>query len=276
MSVKKLLLSTLIISYIFLNDCTSHKKEVINIKTNAKENTIQPNKNLENKISLNSPKIVMETANNNAYLLYNIKNRSNLQSEEYLKNKISQFIKYSEHVYVEKDTDNTIFYKVQELTLGQLQRIYLMYEYLNDTACLQEMGKIIDDDVADKYAEHGGIVLFDKKKINFKTFESYETRIPGHNRFYGPPEATFTTPSIAKFHLHAEDYDEGDSANPSSIDFILSDGITDLDNEAHDFLITPLKRGTFNVDYYGRDISQKFFTKALDLGNFSYDTTSIK
>lgn len=276
MLVKKMLFSSLIISSLFLHDCKDNKKEIIYAEDNIKEITIKPENNLEKIIITSSPKIAMETVKNNEYLSTNIKNKPNLQDEEYLKNKISKFIESLEHTYVEKDTNNTIFYKVPELNLGQLQRIYLMYEYLKDSSCLQEMGKIIEEDIADKYAEHGGIILFNKNKLHFKTFESYEPRTLHNNRFYGPPDETFTTPSIGKFHLHAEYYDESKSANPSSMDLIISDYTIEADNEDYQFLIAPIRKGVFNIDYYGGEKTKDKFPKIFDLGNFSYDTTKIE
>lgn len=276
MSLNKILLSTVISSFLFFNGCKNDKETIKNIKENTKEIAPILKNLLEKKVSSNSPEISLETIRNNEYLLTNIKNKLYLQNEEYLKEKINKFVESSEHTYTKRDTNNISVHNASEFSLIQLQRIYLMYEYLKDSSSLQDMGKIIEEDVKDLYAEHGGIILFNKKKIYFKTMESYVKRKLSSNVLYGAPDETFLIPNIGYFHLHAISNNEKESASPSDRDIIISYYTTDMDNESHDFLITPINRGTFNVDYYSGYKKENPIIKFLDLGNYTYDTTQIK
>jgi len=189
---------------------------------------------------------------------------------------MNKLFKSSEHTYTKRYTNSISVYNASEFSLIQLQRIYLMYEYLKDPSSLQEMGKIIEDDVKDSYAEHGGIIIFNKNKIHFKTMESYVKRELSSNTLYGAPDETFLIPNIGYFHLHAISNNEKESASPSDRDIIISYYTTNIDNESHDFLITPINRGTFNVDYYGGYRKENPVIKILDLGNYTYDTTKIE
>jgi hypothetical protein len=199
-----------------------------------------------------------------------------MQDDEYLIESITSHLKNLEHTYVVKDTNNTIFYKVSELNLGQLQRVYLMIKSLEKTSFIQEIGKEIERDVENKFAEHGGLILFNKKRAYLKSIESCLVKDTIYNGSYGSPEESFSIPNFGSFHIHAEDYNEIDYAHPSSRDLIISYFSTDLANETHDFLITSLKKGKFNVDYYGGHKINNPLTKVLDLGNYSYDTLNLK
>ncbi len=275
MSFNKILFPALICSFLLFNSCKNDNKNITNIRENTKEIIVKSSETLEKGAFLNSPEIPLETIRNNEYLLTNIKNKPHLQNEEYLRKEINKFIKSSEHAYVKTDTNNTIFYNVSELTLNQLQRIYLIYEHLEDSSSIQDMGKIIEKDVVDVYAEHGGIILFNKNKIYFKTLESYVKRDTSNNVLYGAPDETYLIPNIGYFHLHATSHNEKESANPSDRDLIISYFTARVCNEAHDFLITPINRGTFNVDYYGWNKEENLIIKILDLGNYNYNTSKI-
>lgn len=276
MSFKKILLSALILSPLLLNSCNNSKENIKNIRGYNKEIAPTLSSILEKKAFSNSSKISLKTMRNNEYLSAFIKDKPNLQNKEHLIKKINKFIKSSEHTSVKPDTNYIFFYKTEELTLGQLQRVYLMFESLSDSSFLQEIGNIIEKDVEDKYAEHGGIVIFRKKKIYFKTLESNLEKDTSNNNLYGIPEESENTPSIGEFHLHASSYKEAKSANPSgSRDLIISDFTTQVDNESNEFLITPIKRGIFNMDYYGGHKTENPLIKVLDLGNYTYDTSKI-
>lgn len=269
MSLKKIAPLILIFTSLFLNNCKENKNETMDIKKVLTKSS----DSLEKKTSSNFPKIPLKTIRNNEYLLENIKNKPYLQDKEYIKKKINEFFKSSKHIYVKRDTNEIPIYTIQELSLGQLQRIYLVYDYLKDSSSLQEIGKIIENDVLDMYAEHGGIIIFNQKKICFKTLESSVIRDTSNNDLYGIPDEVDSIPNIGLFHLHATSHNEEEHANPSSRDIIISYFATDINNESHDFLITPIREGSFNVDYYGGHKEINPVTKVFDLGSYTYSTS---
>jgi hypothetical protein len=280
MALNKTLISALLIPFLFLSSCKvdSNKrpetKKQFNISTSIK------NFNEKTSPPKDSPQFNLEyiesAKRNNQYLEECIKNNPRLHDSQYLMGKLNFFLKNSEHTYVKKDTDNTIFYDVSELSLNQLQRVYLIIKSLEDSSFIQEIGKEIEEDVKDKYAEHGGIILFDKKRVHLKSIESCLVKDTIYNGFYGPSEESFFTSNLGSFHIHAEDYTEIDYAHPSSRDLITSYFSTHITNEAHDFLITSLRKGTFNLDYYGGHKAENPITKILDLGNYNYDTSEVE
>lgn len=277
MFFKKKLLSFLVFPFLLLNSCNNgnNKETIKNIKENTKEIVPSLENIIEEKISSNSPAIPLTTKRNNEYLLANIRDNAYLHDKEYLREKISEFFESSKHTEVKRDTNAIPTYKVQELSLGQLQRIYLMYNYLKNPSSLQTIGKIIEDDVLDMCAEHGGIIIFKKRKICFQTLESYVKRDTSNNDVYGVPDKVDSIPNIGLFHLHATSHNEEAYSSPSSRDIIISYFTTHVNNEAHDFLITPLNRGTFNIDYYGGHKEINPVTKVFDLGNYNYNTLKI-
>jgi len=272
MSLGKISLFTLgCILLLSLNKCNSKE----DIKENAKETISTSNNTLEKKVDLKTINIPLETIRDNKYLLKNIAGRPNLQNEEYLRDKINKYFKSFEHTCSKKDSAILPIYDVKELSLCQLQRIYLLYEYLKDYSSLQEIGKLIEDYVLDIYAEHGGIVIFNKKKINFKTLESYVKRDTANNDIYGAPDETSILEKIGEFHLHATSENEKEYANPGHKDLIISYFTIHVNNESHDFLITPLDKWTFNIDYYGGHKEINPVVKVFDIGNYTYNTPKI-
>jgi hypothetical protein len=272
MFFSKTLLPIILVSSLFLNGC---KKDKEKIKENNKEIAPTFKSILEKKASSNSSKMPLETIRNNEYLSENIKGKPHLQNEEYLRKEINKSFNSLRHTYSKNDTTKLPIYNVSELNLSQLQRIYLMYKHLRDSSFLQDIGKIIEDDVLDVYAEHGGIVVFNKKKIYFKTLESYVKRDTSNNMLYGAPEEAYVLPNLGHFHLHATDNNEDGYADPSDRDIIISYFTTHVNNESHDFLITPINRGTFNIDYYGGNKEINPVIKVFDLGNYTYNTPKI-
>lgn len=276
MSLNKILLSTLIFPFLFLNNCRNDKKEQMNIKKNTKEIILKSRSSIESIVYLSSSKIPPETIKNNEYLSECIKENPHLQNEEYMRKNIKKEINNSKYTFVNPKNDYIIPYNISELTLNQLQRICLMVESLKDSSFIQEIGSIIKEDVRDKYSEHGGIVLFNENRVYLKTLKSYVKRDTSNDVLYGPPDESFHTPNLGGFHLHAQTYNEAESANPSDRDLITSYYITDLYNEANDFLITPIKKGIFNINYYGGDKFNSPVIKVMDLGTYTYDTTRLK
>jgi hypothetical protein len=65
-------------------------------------------------------------------------------------------------------------------------------------------------------------------------------------------------------------------ASPSGADLFASFKFIHLYFRDDDFLITPVRKGKFNIDYYGGDMIINPIPKVFDLGTFSYDLTKIK
>jgi hypothetical protein len=147
-----------------------------------------------------------------------------------------------------------------------------MSESLKDSSFRNKIGNIIKEDVYDKYAEHGGIVILRNNKINLKTLESTLKRDTSNNNLYGQRDKKLLPENIAEFHLHAASYNEEKYSSPSSDDLVISYFNKELYNESHEFVITSIKKGEFNIDYYGGDKKDKEIIN-LDLGNYDYDTT---
>lgn len=276
MALKKILLSIMVCIPFLFAGCQNNKEEVEPIKASTNL-TYSAKPDLEKKARLIKFGNALETIIDEKYLQDNIKEDTNLQEVTYLRKKIEFSSKSLNHTSATKSPTKIPNYEISELSLSQLQRIYLVYRYLNDSSSRREIGRIVEKDVNDTYAEHGGIILFNKNKIKFKVFESDAEKSAVNNRIYCPPEEAFITPKIGDFHLHAESYDEGASASPSgNPDITLSYLTVDAKNEDHEFLITPIRKGKFNIDYYGGDKQKNVIIKIFDLGNFSYDTLSIK
>lgn len=271
MSFDKVLLSTLICVPLLFNYCKNGKEEI----RNTKEAIPAIKSTFKEETRWDSLKISLKTVKNNEYLSINIKNKFYLQNEKYLRKKVNKFFESSKHTYILRDT-NTPAYNASELTLGQLQRIYLVYKYLKDPSSLQEMGNVIEEDIKDIYAEHGGVIIFNKNRIHFKTLESCIEKNIFNNSAYKPPEEINLIPNIGGFHLHAISNNDKQYAGPSDMDLLITYITTYFGSECHEFLITPIGRGTFNIDYYGGYRIENTTTKTFDLGNYTYDTTKIK
>jgi hypothetical protein len=156
-------------------------------------------------------------------------------------------------------------------SVGQQARIYFMLDALKDSAFCNSVGNIISMDVNDKYAEHGGIVDFNKKnKLQLRTVKSSLGRTIENDGMYDIDEGSIKTPFIAIYHLHAGVYTETDFAGPSSLDMIGPEIELKNIGQVHEFVITSLEKGKFNIDYYGGDSSYGGLM-VVDLGNYSYN-----
>jgi hypothetical protein len=78
--------------------------------------------------------------------------------------------------------------------------------------------------------------------------------------------------------LHAEDYNDSIFAGASEKDIfsVESNYKFNVSNWINEFIITSLRKGEFNVDYIGLDLNKDDKVRAIDLGNYSYDTLKIK
>jgi hypothetical protein len=176
-TLRNILLPTLVVASLFLgNNNNNNNNNNTPEETPAQIENMSIEEMLRNdshnkRDNLTIKEIALQTFENEKYLDKKIKHKLSMNNEEYLQNKINEFAKHSEHFYDKKDQKELI-YDTSELSLCQLQKIYLIYEYLKDSSNRKKIGKIIEADLLDPYAEHGGIIKFKKDKIYFKELES--------------------------------------------------------------------------------------------------------
>jgi hypothetical protein len=153
---------------------------------------------------------------------------------------------------------------------------------LKDTAFLNKIGKIIKKDVEDKYSEIGGIIKFNKNgklylKCSKSTLECLQDE--DNNDTYYISKNENTLPKVGYFHLHATTYNEAAYAGPGAMDIMATSFPLTEYNMINEFVITSLKKGEFNIDYFGMDIRAGEYdllykgndVKTIDLGNYKYE-----
>lgn len=223
---------------------------------------------------------------NQKYLDANTTGIKNFKDGELLKEKIIKILKVKEHTYrtVFDDSINSLYSEdysqVSELSKYQNKIIYLMLIRLKDTAFLNRIGKIIKEDIEDKYSEIGGIIRFNKSsKIYLRCSKSTLDYLQDedNNDSYYISKNENTLPKVGYFHLHAPTYNEAAYAGPGAMD-IMAASFSYEYNMINEFVITSLKKGEFNIDYFGMDIRAGEFgllyeggdVKIIDLGNYNY------
>jgi hypothetical protein len=223
---------------------------------------------------------------NQKYLDVNTIGIKNFNNSELLKEKIIKILKVKEHTYrtVFDDSINSLYNEdysqVSELSKYQNKIIYLMLIRLKDTVFLNRIGKIIKEDVEDKYSEIGGIIRFNKSgKIYLRCSKSTLDCLQDedNNDSYYISKNENALPKVGYFHLHAPTYNEAVYAGPGAMD-IMSASFSNEYNMINEFIITSLKKGEFNIDYFGMDIRAGEYgllyegddVKVIDLGNYIY------
>jgi|GEM_PF-5643464 len=210
--------------------------------------------------------------------------QSFMETSEFFNNyfNLSQIIftelKHKQHTpRIEKNYQDTTltehFSQVYDLSLSQSQRIYLMLKSLKNKDFLNRIGKIIEEDIKDKYSEHGGIITINPNlSLELRTIQSEDAKdkIEENNSFYNLPDLENFTPRVAKFHLHAMSYDEFKFAGPGSQDIIITNAEREIIGKTNEFIITSLEKGRFNIDYFGGDKLIHKQVRVIDLGNYEY------
>jgi len=217
---------------------------------------------------------------NNEYLHRNFKKINFFKEEESLKYVIINFLNEKDHSPRLKNAMcSEDYYQINELSLKQNKVIYLMLKSLEDSSFSNQIGRIIKEDVEDKYSEHGGIITFKEEgNINLVCLESElaEQNDKANDNQYAIPLGAFFTRKIADFHLHAGQYDETPFTGPSEGDIFCVEEISEVFGLTNEFIITSIKKGKFNIDYLGIDTAKSSCAKTIDLGNYSYDTIKIE
>jgi len=210
-----------------------------------------------------------------------------LNDSELLKEKIIKILKVKEHTYrtMFDDTISSInenYSQVSELSKYQNKVIYLMLIRLKDTVFLNRIGQIIKKDIEDKYSEIGGIIKFNKSgkiylRCSKSTLECLQDE--DNNDSYYISKNENALPKVGCFHLHAAVYNETAYAGPGALDIMTASFPQAGYNMINEFVITSLKKGEFNIDYYGMDIRANKYglldknedVKIIDLGNYKYN-----
>lgn len=151
---------------------------------------------------------------------------------------------------------------------------------LKDTAFVNVMGQTIKEDVEDITSEHGGIIRFNKDgKIFLRCSKSNSDFQEGedNNNLYYLSQKEDSLSKIGYFHFHAATYNETPYAAPGALDMMHA-SYPNKCNMVNEFVITSLRKGKFNIDYYGMDIRagevgllyEGEDVKVIDLGNYNY------
>ena len=265
-------------SYNKLNESEQNKyiplKENIKIFFPEKDSTKEKKNTYINKALDGIEKI------NEKYLNENTNSISFFNNERKLKDKIIDLLGKKEHALrLDNITYSEHYYQIDELSLKQIKIIYLMIKSLEDSSFSNKVGRIIKEDVEDMYSEHGGIINFKgEANLNLICLESElkKQKKVENNEEYVMPSRAFLLRKIAYFHLHACEYDEILFAGPSLGDIYDLESNSIFFGALHDFVITSVKKGKFNVDYTGIDTTNNQYVKVIDLGNYAYDTAKIE
>ena len=162
-----------------------------------------------------------------------------------------------------------------KMTMGQL-RIYFMLNALKNVSFCDTIGKFISEDASDIYAEHGGLVNFDNNNaLRLENRTNVLPKIPENNNKYYIVEEDIDSPFISIYHLHASTFDDSKFAGPSPSDLHRPIHATIALGEAHEFVITSLSKGRFNVDYFGSDSTLYTGIILVDLGCYKYNLSKV-
>jgi hypothetical protein len=226
-------------------------------------------------------RIVNEVAKRDEeYLHENTARIGIFKDETVLKSKIIKDLKVRTHTYgIDSLFFKEYYSQINELSLNQNKVIYLMLTSLRDSSFVNKIGRIIEEDIKNKYSESGGVVNFvEKNKINLKPVESELSKLRDerNNIEYQLPSEDYLSKKIAHFHMHASEYDETLSAGLGIKEILTLAKSSILFGRINEFIITSLKKGEFNIDYVGVDPEKDKKIRIIDLGNYFYDTSDIK
>ncbi len=184
---------------------------------------------------------------------------------------------FSRPGYIDQDTGWTYgeeSSQVYLLTQNQFKVTQLLMEALENEEFLESIGEIIEADLQDADAEHGGFVLFDEH------FGLYLLDIPSAakvNTGYSMPDGLYEEiPHLAYFHLHAIDKDCSTYAGPSRSDRSFCRHKALSQGDFHCVVITKLEGDRFNIDFFGADYESAnpdgdtVDMIVLDLGAYGY------
>ena len=283
--MKKNLLTLLIAGILGLSSCSEQpaiQNEIKEIRQYTRSNSnFNPKKKIDSKE--NSFTRFKTDSVNSGYLEKFLYNSEFFNNHYDLSKAIINILKDKEHTYRSEDSSQEMnldkrWQIINDLSLAQNQRIYLMLKSLKDSSFLNRIGTIIEKDIQDKYSEHGGIVTISPNlKLKLKVIDSENSKDKSieNNNWYTLPEEAYIIPHLAKFHLHATKYKDSEFAGPGIQDKIIANSNIDINDEFDEFIITSLEKEKFNIDYLGGDKRISKRSIIIDLGNYQYDSTKI-
>ena len=101
--------------------------------------------------------------------------------------------------------------RIAELDNLSLVRLSLLKRTLEDPKALEELGKIIAKDIADKNTEYGGILPFQGDRLRFNGVSS----LSDTDEAYASPLNGFLHGGIMTYHLHALEENMSQYSGPS-------------------------------------------------------------
>ncbi|HPD81516.1 MAG TPA: hypothetical protein PK357_00255 [Candidatus Pacearchaeota archaeon] len=262
------------------------KKENPVIKGIEKEKTeINKEKDFPKSKETNYIELVIADINKKEeeYLYEHTKSIKIFNNEKNLEDSIISTLKKRDHTYRKDNPVNEHYNQINNLSLKQKKAIYLMLDALKDSSFVNNIRNIIQEDLIDNYSEKGGIVEFkENNKINLRSIESAgneekkAAKDTSNNEGYSVSLEAYCSKKIGYFHLHSSKYNESKFAGPSSTDEYVIEESLKISNLINEFIITSLKKGEFNMDYIGVDISKSKKAITIDLGNYIYDSLNLE
>ncbi|MDD5192056.1 MAG: hypothetical protein PHH54_05760 [Candidatus Nanoarchaeia archaeon] len=180
--------------------------------------------------------------------------------QEYLQNQLNKI----EQIDREKSDYTENSSKISNIK--NINTLYLIKEYVDyfeDPNNLKDITRMLDEDLNDPFSEHGGVIIFEDNKYNFKTINPAKKDLKNleDNVSYKTPAWTKYVGCLGDFHLHATTEDDSEYAGPSMDGGILFGGDlaaleSETDRNAYrmNCVITKLKGDKFNVDIYFKDV----------------------
>jgi hypothetical protein len=214
------------------------------------------------------------------YLYENTAGIEIFKDETALKYELIKDLEEKKHTY---QVNNWLFYElpsqINELSIDQNKVIYLMMSSLKDSSFVNKIGEGIEGSKKNIYSESGGIVNFkEENKINIKLVESELSKLKDEKNDdeYQLPAEDYFSEKLAYVHMHIGKDGESPLTGLAIKDILALIKMSIIFGITNEFIITSLSNWVFNIDYFGIDPEKDEKVRIIDLGNYSYDTLSVK
>ncbi|MEM3074873.1 MAG: hypothetical protein QW727_02950 [Candidatus Pacearchaeota archaeon] len=168
------------------------------------------------------------------------------------------------------------------IDMSQKWRIKFMSDLMKEEKIRKRIGELVENDLNDKYSEHGGIIHLRFGGVYFENIESVVSgeKSEKNNTKY-VRNYDFKKGIFAEYHIHAVYENSSFYSFPSMVKYeegrLYGDVLRAFDmvvkfGEYHAFLFTKIEGKKFNVDYYGgkKDYLGKPTISIVDIGDFEY------
>jgi hypothetical protein len=224
-----------------------------------------------------------------AYLVDNLFESEKVRSfikDQYRAGKLSDRVEALEHSFIKRDFDiehgDTPYtedaWNILRMGEGQLLRVYLMLEALQEQGFCNHVGALLEEADLDEFSEHGGIAIFNRLDDNKLILQNVGSALAKqkrkeNKRRYQFPADWGEFPRILRYHFHVNG-DSGPSSH-SCGDIVSCKSSVREDGESHNIVIAKISGNRFNVDYYGGPpvnyIPYANNFSVVDIGNYSYE-----